>query len=196
MTKARPPTVFGPARTGPVQRVIVGLAGASLAGFLIWLAGTDMGLRDFDLPGPSPLDKGQKILLLLAALVLVAAGIGMRAPFTTAVIQVSDTGITTRQLGRQRRDPAFVRFALLDRIEVTPMRGGEHGLTITAREGADRRWFKIRSHDMTGAQGPEIAREIARRAKASGVTVHGPEPGRALAFESIWRFAPPGENAD
>ena len=182
--------IFGPARTGPVERIILALAAMGLAALLIWFAGTDMGLSDFALPVPGPLGKGQMILLLMAALVVIGALIGLRAPFTTAVIEVCDAGVTTRLLGRGAIPPAFVPHALLERVEVVAMRGGEHGLTITARTGAERRWFQIRSASATGTPGPEIAREIARRAKAAGVRVAGPEPGRALAFESIWTFSP------
>lgn len=187
MTGAGAPAVFGPARTGPVQRIILGLAGLGLAALLIRFAGTDMGLRDFALPVPATLSKGQMILLLVAGLVVIGTLIGLRAPFTTAVIEVDDAGVTTRLLGAGARPPSFVPYGLLDRVEVMALRSDDR-LTITARAGADRRWFQIRSGAMTGAKGPEIAREIARHAKAAGVTVTGPEPGRALAFESVWTF--------
>jgi hypothetical protein len=176
-----------------VQRIILALAGMALAALLIWCAGTDLGLRDFVLPLPGTMGKGQAILLLMAALVVIGTLIGLRAPFATAVIELDDTGLTTRFLGAGATQPAFVPYGLLDRVEVMPLRS-DHRLTITARAPAERRWFQIRCAAMTGEPAPEIAREIARRAKAAGVVVTGPEPGRAMAFESIWTFSPaPGD---
>jgi hypothetical protein len=39
--------------------------------------------------------------------------------------------------------PAFVPHALLDRVEIMPLRSDDR-LTITAHPGAERRWFQIR----------------------------------------------------
>ena len=192
MTAPRAPAIYGPARTGPVQRILIALAGMAVAGGLIWFAGTDLGLRDFALPAPGGLGKGQMILLLLAGVVVIGTLIGLRAPYTTAVIEVDDAGVTTRLLGARGMPPAFVPHALLDRVEIMPLRSDDR-LTITAHPGAERRWFQIRCGAMTGAQASEIAREIARRARAAGVSVTGPEPGRVLAFESIWSFEGGGD---
>ncbi len=191
---APPSRVFGPARSGPLQRAVVLLMGAAVAGYIAWLVGTDLGQTGWAWPGIGGLSQGEKLLILIAAIAVLAAVVGSRAPFTTAIVEVSDTGVTTQMFGAAARPAAFVPFALLERVEVTPMRSDD-GLTITARAGAGRRWFQIPCTTRTGARAGVIAREIACRARAAGVEVTGPESGRALAFEGIWTFSAPQDSA-
>jgi hypothetical protein len=189
-----PPRIFGPARSGPLQRAVMLLTGSAFAGYMAWLVGTNLGQTGWAWPGIGGLSQGEKLLILIAAIAVVGAVAGSRAPFTSAIVEVSDTGVTTQMLGAAARPAAFVPFALLERVEVTPTRSDDI-LTITARAGAGRRWFQIPCTTRTGARAGEIAREIVRYARAAGVEVTGPEPGRVLAFESIWTFPAPQDSA-
>jgi hypothetical protein len=189
---ARPPAVYGPAaRYGPLSRLFVLLVAVALAGYLVWLAGTGMGRTGRAMPPTGGLGRGGALALLLAALALLAGVFASRAPVSAAIIEVSDEGVTTRMIGARPMPAVFVPHADLRAVEVVPMRGGERMVTIRARPGAARTWFQVRSRDMTGTDGLEIARQIARRARDGGLTVQGPEARGFLGADSVWIFGPP-----
>lgn len=177
---ARPPAVYGPAaRHGPLSRLFVLL----LAGYLVWLAGTGMGRTP-----PGGLGRGGALLLLLAALALSAGVFASRLRGSTAIIEVSDAGVTTRMVGDRPMPAVFVPHAALREIEVAPIRGGERVLTIRAQPDAARTWFQVRSRDATGTDGLEIARQIARRAREAGQEVQGMDARGVLGAVSVWRI--------
>ncbi len=182
------PSVFGPGATHPGVRVMLRLVGLMAGGGCVWAAVTDLGLRR-DLSDVA-LTRGDGLLILLAAGIVLLFWAFSRMPWTQAVLTIDDHGVTTELRGATVRPPATVPFHLLDRVEVTPLRSS-HTLTIAARDGAPRRWFEVRDCTMqVGANAPLIAREIARRARAAGVNVEGPEGRGPLMSQSIWRFAP------
>ena len=186
---ARPPAVYGPAaRPGAAARLVVLLVAVALAGYLAWLAGTGMGRTGWAMPPPGGLGRGGALLLLLAALALSAGVFASRVRASTAIIEVSDAGVTTRMVGDRPMPAVFVPHAALREIEVAPIRGGERVLTIRAQPDAARTWFQVRSRDATGTDGLEIARQIAGRAREAGQEVQGPEARGVLGAVSVWRI--------
>jgi hypothetical protein len=182
------PSVYGPGATHPGVRMMLRLVGLGAGGGCVWAAVTDFGLR-MDLSGVT-LARGDGLLILLAAGIVLLFWSFSLMPWTQAVLTIDDHGVTTELRGAATRPPATVPFHLLDRVEVTPL-GTSHTLTIAARDGAPRRWFEVRDCTLqVGTNAPLIAREIARRARAAGVIVQGPEGRGPLMSHAIWRFAP------
>lgn len=188
------PTVYGPAPRNHALHLGIGLvAGLIPALGLVWLVGSRSGIAPWALPAPASLGQGDMLALLLAALCLAGGILGGLWRTPTAIIAVCSVGVTTRLLGSQPRTSVLVHYSALRAVEVMPMQGGEQALTIRARAGAGREWFQIRCREATGVDALEIARQIAARARAAGVTVRGPEMRGMLGAESIWSFDPPAD---
>ena len=184
------PRVFGPRRARPIDRVTILLGGGLLVFSVLWLARTYHG---YDIwPGLDALTKEDLLLYLFCVLLLLVTGIiAAIHPVERIILRVDDHGLTLRSLRPYLRARTFVPFALLDTVKVSPIpKSTDHRVQIEMRPGARWRSCVFAARGATGADGPEIAEEIARRAEAAGLRVTPPEGTGDWRGRWLWTFAP------
>jgi hypothetical protein len=190
------PRVFGPGRARPIDRVTIMVGGGLLVFSLLWLARTYHG---YDIwPGFEALTKTDLLLYLFCALLLLVAGIFAAIhPVEKVILRVDDHGLTLRSLRPHDRARTFVPFALLDTVKVSKIpKSTDYTVQIEMRRGAGWRTCAFAARSATGAEGPEIAAEIVRRATASGAAVSEERPSRVMPGRRLWRFEPPTDTQE
>lgn len=189
------PRVFGPGRARPIGRAKMMLGGGVFVFSLLWLGRSYHG---YDIwPGLDALTKPDLLLYLFCALSLLVTGIFAAIhPVEKIILRVDDQGLTLRSLRPYDRARTFVPFALLDTIKVSKIpKSTDHTVQIEMRRGAGWRTCVFAARSATGAEGHDIAAEIARRATAAGIAVSEDRAAGLVPGRRLWRFSTPDISA-
>ncbi len=190
------PRVFGPGRARIIDRVRIMLAGVT---FVFCLPRLARSYNGYDIwSGFDALTKTDLLLYLFCALSLLMTGIFAAIhPVEKIILRVDDHGLTLRSLRPHVRARTFVHFALLETVKVSKIpKSTDYTVQIEMRRGAGWRTCIFAARSATGAEGPEIAAEIIRRATAAEIAVSEERLSRLMPERRLWRFAPmPGTEA-
>ena len=190
------PRVFGPGRARPIDRVLIWLGGGAVAIWVLWTARIGEG---YDIwPGFAELSRWDVALYAVLAMILGVSGcFAATYPPQKIIVRVDDHGLTLRSLRPYDRARTFMPFALLDTVTVSRIpKSTDLSVQIEMRRGARWRSCAFAARSATRGRGLVIAREIAARAAAAGMTVTPPKGPGWTRGKMLWRFEARADKAE